>query len=209
MDEKKRRLEIEEESGKGGEDSPETTENPGEDVPELETSDEEVAEAEARAADAEKEAEVAPQGEQLRELNDKYLRLYAEYENYRKKAAKDREELAKYIREEIMYEILPSLDHLEIALKHASEEEGSGGLGQGVEMTLRELLRTLEKFGLKPIEAKGKPFDPQYHHAISQVETDEAEDKTVLEEFRKGYMYGDKVLRASMVSVARKPGSEN
>lgn len=147
-----------------------------------------------------------PSAEELKELNDKYVRLYAEFENYKKKAAKDKEELVTFVKEEVIYELLPSLDHLDIALKHANEDESSGGLKQGVEMTLRELYRTLEKFGLKIIEAEGKPFNPEYHHAMSQVETEEFEDKTVIEEFRKGYMFGDKVLRAAMVSVSRKPG---
>ncbi len=147
-----------------------------------------------------------PSAQELKELNDKYVRLYAEYENFKKKAAKDKEELATFVKEEVIYELLPSLDHLDIALKHANEDESSGGLKQGVEMTLRELYRTLEKFGLKIIEAEGKPFDPEYHHAMSQVETEEFEDKTVIEEFRKGYMFGDKVLRAAMVSVSRRPG---
>jgi molecular chaperone GrpE len=157
----------------------------------------------------EKAGTEAATAEQLKELNDKYVRLYAQFENYKKKAAKDKEELTSYVKEEVIYELLPSLDHLDIALKHANEDESSGGLRQGVEMTLRELYRTLEKFGLKVIEAQGKPFDPEYHHAMSQVETDEVEEKTVMEEFRKGYMFGDKVLRAAMVSVSRKPGEQS
>lgn|GEM_PF-496217 len=144
--------------------------------------------------------------EEIQELNEKYVRLYAEFENYKKKAAKDRLDLANYVREEVVYELLPSLDHLDIALKHAKEDKSSAGLKEGVEMTLRELHRTLEKFGLKVIEAEGKPFNPEYHHAMSQVETDEYDDQTVVEEFRKGYMFGDKVLRAAMVSVSKKPG---
>lgn len=188
------------------EESPEEPEDAGDEegVSEWELSDEEMAEAEASAAAAEAEA-ASPEAE-LKELNDKYVRLYAEYENYRKKAAKDREELAKYVREELIYDLLPSLDHLEIALQHAAEDENSVGLKQGVEMTLRELYRILEKYGLKPIEALGQSFDPEYHHAVSQVETDEVEDKTVVEVLRKGYIFGDKVIRAAMVSVARRPG---
>lgn len=148
----------------------------------------------------------APEDE-LREMRDKYLRLYAEFENYKKRVARDKEELLKYSTESLVYELLPSIDHLEIALKHAGEEN-SGALVEGVEMTLRELQRTLEKFGLKPIEALGRPFDPNYHHAMSQVERDDVEGNTVVEEMRKGYMFHDKVLRASLVAVSKAPSND-
>jgi molecular chaperone GrpE len=173
---------------------------------EWEISDEELEDLDAHHFIEPEQKEEGAAQEQVKELNDKYVRLYAEFENYRKRAAKDREDLANYVREEVVYELLPSLDHLDIALKHANEDESSAGLKQGVEMTLREIHRVLEKFGLKAIEAEGKPFDPEYHHAVSQVETDEVEDKTVVEEMRRGYMFGDKVLRAAMVSVSKKPG---
>lgn len=147
--------------------------------------------------------------EEFRELNDKYIRLYAEFENYKKKVAKDKEELIKYASETLLYELLPSIDHLEIALKHAGEGT-SQGLVEGVENTLRELHRTLEKVGLKPIEAVDRPFDPEFHHAMTQVERDDVDEGTVVEEFRKGYTYGDKVLRASLVAVSQKPqGAES
>ncbi len=142
---------------------------------------------------------------ELAELNDKYLRLYAEFENYKKRVARDKEGLVKYANESLLYDMLPSLDNLEIALQHA--EGGDSGLVEGVKNTLRELYRNLEKFGLTHIEAEGRAFDPEYHHAMSQVERDDVEEKTVVEEFRKGFMYRDKVLRASLVSVSRKPSS--
>jgi len=91
-----------------------------------------------------------------------------------------------------------------MALKHSGENV-SEGLVKGVEMTLREFQRITEKFGLTPIDAVGRPFDPSLHHAMSQVERDDVEDKTIVQEFRKGYMYGDKVLRASLVAVSKKP----
>jgi molecular chaperone GrpE len=205
---KKRKINIE------GEDSEETRggaseegrETGGEEAPGWDFSEEELAGAEAAAAEAEEKAGGPSAEERLGELNEKYVRLYAEFENYKKKSAKDKEELARYVREELVYDLMPSLDHLEIALQHAIEQENSAGLKEGVEMTLRELYRTLEKYGLKPIEALGQPFDPEYHHAISQVERDDVQEGTVVEVFRKGYMLGDKVLRAAMVSVSRRPG---
>lgn len=150
--------------------------------------------------------EIIPELErELEEQKEKYLRLYAEFENFRKRTSREKEELVKSGNEELLREILPSMDNLETALMHATESESAGGLVRGVEMTLRELRRTLEKFGLKPIEAGGKPFDPGYHHAISQVERSDVPDKTVVEELRKGYTYNDRVLRASLVAVSKKP----
>ncbi len=140
---------------------------------------------------------------ELADIKDKYLRLYAEFENYKKKVQKDREDLIKYSNESLIYELLPALDNLEMALKH-SAEKNSESLIKGVENTLRELNRTLEKFGLTAIEALGKPFDPAYHHAMSQAERDDVESNTVVEEFRKGYLYNEKVLRPSLVAVSKK-----
>ena len=140
---------------------------------------------------------------ELQEINDKYLRLYAEFENYKKRVNKDKEELVKYGNESLLYELLPVIDNLEMALKHASDNV-SAGVVQGVEITLKELQKTLEKFGLSPIDAYGKTFDPLIHHAMTQVERDDIDEKTVVEEFRKGYMLRDKVLRPSLVAVSKK-----
>jgi len=137
------------------------------------------------------------------ELNSKYLRLYADFENYRKRVNKDKEDLVRYGNESLLYELLPAIDNLELALKHASDEVNSG-LVQGVEVTLKELQRTLEKFGLSRIEAAGKPFDPTVHHAMSQIERDDMDEKLIAEEFRAGYRYRDKVLRPSLVAVSVK-----
>ncbi len=154
--------------------------------------------------EAKSEKGPSPEAE-LTELRDKYLRLYAEFENYKKRVQKDKDELIKYCNETILYEILPVMDNLEMALSH-SKDHISEGLVKGVEITLKEFRRVTEKFGLVPIDAKGKRFDPAVHHAMSQVETTDVEDKTVIEEFRKGYMFGDKVLRPSLVAVSKNPG---
>ncbi len=138
------------------------------------------------------------------ELNNKYLRLYADFENYRKRVNKDKEDLMRYGNESLLYELLPAIDNLELAMKHASGDVNTG-LVQGVEVTLKELQRTLEKFGLTRIAAAGMPFDPTVHHAMSQVERQDIPEKMVAEEFRAGYRYRDKVLRPSLVSVSVKP----
>ena len=141
---------------------------------------------------------------ELQELNDKYLRLYSEFETYKRRVNKDKEELIKYGNESLLIEMLPIIDSLELALKHASDDI-SEGLIQGVEITLKEFNKTLEKFGLVPIEADGRHFDPSVHHAMTQVVRDDVEDNTVVEEFRKGYMLKEKVLRPSLVAVSKKP----
>ncbi|HYA11897.1 MAG TPA: nucleotide exchange factor GrpE [Thermodesulfovibrionales bacterium] len=141
---------------------------------------------------------------ELKETNDKYLRLYAEFENYKKKVNKDKEELVKYGNEKLIYELLPVIDNLEMALEH-SKNEASESILQGVEITLKELMRILQKFELTPINSMGKPFDPAIHHAMTLVERDDIEENIVVEEFRKGYMFRDKVIRASLVGVSKKP----
>ncbi len=141
---------------------------------------------------------------ELEEMNNKYLRLYAEFENYKKRVNKDKEELVKYGNESLLYELLSVIDNLEMALMHASNNVSSG-LVQGVEITLKELQKILEKFGLIAIEANNKPFDPLVHHAMTQNERDDIDEKIVVEEFRKGYMLRDKVLRPSLVAVSKKP----
>lgn len=138
------------------------------------------------------------------DYQNKYIRLYAEFENYKKRVIRDREDQLKYGNEALLYEMLPALDHLELALKHSSGDPNSG-LVQGVEMTLKELQRTLEKFGLRRIEASGKCFDPAVHHAMMQVERDDLDDKMVADELRAGYLLHDKVLRPSLVSVSVRP----
>jgi molecular chaperone GrpE len=155
---------------------------------------------------------IEQQKKELSELNDKYLRLYSELENYKRLRSKEKEELIKYSNEELLRELLSVIDHLELALQHSETnkdtENSISALIEGVELTLKELRSTLEKFGLAAIEALGKTFDPFVHHAMTQVETDESEANTVVNEFRKGYMLKDRVLRPAYVAVSKKPSSE-
>lgn len=159
----------------------------------------------------EKPDETGKRSAELNEANDKYLRLYAEMENYKKKVRKDREEFMAYCNEDLMYELLPVMDSLEMALTHSSKggEEAQGSLRQGVENTLREFNRTLEKFGLKAIGAVGQPFDPAYHHAMSHIDRSDVEPGNVADEMRRGYLYKEKVLRPSLVAVSKKPQDNN
>ena len=160
----------------------------------------------------EKEQEIGGESENtdslkkaLAEMNDKYVRLYAEFENYKKFTAKNREEQLKYANESLMKDLLTVIDHLELALQHSQSKEASNSLAEGVELTLKELKTVLEKYGLASIDALGKPFDPIIHHAMTQIESADAEENTVLQELRKGYKYKDRVIRATLVSVAKQP----
>lgn len=151
------------------------------------------------------ESEVGSLANELKESHEKYLRLYAEFENFKKKAQKDKEELIKYSNESLVYELLPIIDSMGMALEHASENASDPqSLINGVENTLRELNRILEKFGLKPIDALNQPFNPEFHHAVSQAIRSDVETNTVIEEFRKGYIFNEKVLRPSMVVVSKR-----
>ncbi len=145
----------------------------------------------------------------LKEANDRYIRLYADFENYKKIEARNREELLKYANEGLMSDILTVIDHLELALQHAGDNKSSDSLAEGVRLTLKELKSVLEKHGLTTIDALGKSFDPSVHHAMSQIESEDTDENTVVKEFRKGYMLKDRVLRASLVGVSRRPGPES
>ncbi|TAN42948.1 MAG: nucleotide exchange factor GrpE [Nitrospirae bacterium] len=168
----------------------------GYELNEDENLDEAVQEVTARVNDAD-----APASSDVQELNNKYLRLYADFENYRKRVNKDKEDLVRYGNETLLYELLPVLDNLELALRHSADATNEG-LAQGVEMTLKELLRTLEKFGVTKIDAVKKAFDPSVHHAMAQVERDDLDEQMVADELRSGYLYRDKVLRPSLVTVS-------
>ncbi len=140
------------------------------------------------------------------EAHDKYLRTYADFENYRKRVQRDLADFRKYANEQLALELLSVLDHLGLALKHAAEGgETNEGLRQGVELVYKQFRDVLEKFGIKPFNAEGEPFDPAKHDAVMQVPTSEAPDNTVVQVFQEGYLYYDKVLRHAKVGVAKKP----
>lgn len=173
-----------------------------------------VTETEENVPEVKTEAKEIDLEEELHKEKDKYLRLYAEFENYKKRVQKDKEDLVKYGIESLIYELLPVVDNLEMALKHSSNNTTSsgtggsgGGLVHGVEITLREFLKVLDKFGVSQIIAIDKIFDPSLHHAMTQIERDDVDENMVVEEFRKGYMLRDKVLRPSLVAVSKKPAS--
>jgi molecular chaperone GrpE len=149
--------------------------------------------------------EAAGLRQQFDELNDKYLRLAAEYDNFRRRSLRERQDALKYGNENLVKELLATLDNLDRALGHAREEglreEGSQLLA-GVELTFRSLLQTLEKFGVKEVAALGSAFDPSVHQAIRQVPSDAHPPGTVAEVLQKGYMLADRLLRPALVGVS-------
>ena len=135
---------------------------------------------------------------------DKFVRERADLENYRKRASREKEELLNYSIKSLLEEVLPVLDSLERALDHANED-GLSAVVEGIRMSHGMLMTALKKFGVTPVAAVGAPFDPSFHQAMSQVETDEHPPNTVVEEFQKGYMLKERLLRPAMVSVSTPP----
>ena len=140
--------------------------------------------------------------EMVSDLNDKYLRLCAEYDNFRKRSSKEKEGIYTDACLEILAQILPVLDNLERAAVYNTEDVAETPMGKGLELTLKSFAETLSKLGVCEIEALGLPFDPELHNAVMHVEDEEAGENEVVEVFMKGYRRGDKVIRYSMVKVA-------
>ena len=161
------------------------------------------AEAETSENEDEKAPDEKPQGPTSEELlaaeKDKYMRLYAEYENYRKRSSKEREALYSQVKSDTVMGFLPVYDNLERALKTGCSDEA---FLKGIEMTMTQLRGVFEKLGIKEIDAVGKKFDANLHNAVMHVEDESLGESEIVEEFQKGFTLGDKVIRFSMVKVA-------
>ena len=152
-----------------------------------------------RLRDAEKKSQ---------ENYDLYMRTYAEMENIKKRGMKEREDLARYANESLVKEILPVIDNLQKALSHAQNDENPSGLVEGVELTLDSLMKTLEKAGLKEVEAEGKPFDPNLHEAISKQIDDKVAPGHVITELQKGYVLNGRLIRPTTVVISEGNGDD-
>ena len=142
-------------------------------------------------------------GEKLAALNDKYLRLYSEFENYRKRTNQEKADLLKYGSEEMIKSILPVVDDYERAIQAFGENEDNAALKEGVVLIYNKLMNILQQKGLKAINAKGEKFDENLHEAVAQFPAANEEDKgNVVDEVLKGYYLNDKVIRYSKVVVA-------
>ncbi|WP_305044984.1 nucleotide exchange factor GrpE [Geoalkalibacter sp.] len=146
--------------------------------------------------------------EEARRNHDLYLRAAADLDNFRKRAQREREDLAKFANERILREVLPVIDNLERALEHARQEAGDvRTLREGVEMTLGQFVKVLEKFGVTPVSSLGEVFDPARHEAMGQIESAEQPPNTVAQELQKGYLLHERLLRPALVMVTRAPAA--
>ena len=180
-----------------------------------ETAETEETEATEEAAEAEETNEAEDEGSEevsdaavdeadgkLKEAVEKYQRLFAEFDNFRKRT--DKEKAARYDMgaKDVVEKILPVLDNFELALKNVPDDKEASAFAEGMEMIHKQFVKVLEDLGVTPIEAVGKEFDPNFHNAVMHVDDEEAGDNIVVEEFQKGYMYKEHVVRYSMVKVA-------
>lgn len=155
---------------------------------ELEKAQIALAESEAKSADAQ----------------EKYVRAYAEFDNTKKRFAKEKDESLRYAHERMVKDLLPVLDGLEQALAHA-ETSDKKAIVEGVQLVLRQFLKALEGYGVTQVPAIGHFFDPHHHEAVGQQESEEHEPDSVVNEYRRGYKMHDRLIRPSMVTVAKPP----
>ena len=138
----------------------------------------------------------------IEELEDKVKRQLAEFENFRNRTEKEKSRMYEFGARDVIEKMLPVVDNFERGLAAIPEAEKGGPVASGMEMIYKQIMTTLEGLGVTPIEALNKPFDPNFHNAVMHVEDDEIEESTVVEEFQKGYIYKEHVIRYSMVKVA-------
>jgi len=153
------------------------------------------------------ESELLQKIEEFREKADKnydqYVRAQAEIENIIKRNKKEKEEWIKYSTETLIKDLLPVIDNLEKAISHSNKEDSLQALREGVELTLKGLKSTLSKSGLEEVVSLGKPFDPNFHHAVSEQEDKNTEPGVVINEFQKGYSLHQRLIRPAMVIISK------
>ena len=140
--------------------------------------------------------------EKIEELTDRLTRQMAEFDNFRKRTDKEKSQMYEIGAKDIIEKILPVVDNIERGLDAASEEEKENPFVQGMDKIYKQLMTTLEEIGVKPIEAVGQEFNPDFHNAVMHVDDEALGENIIAEEFQKGYMYRDSVVRHSMVKVA-------
>ncbi|MDE0838164.1 MAG: nucleotide exchange factor GrpE [Kiritimatiellae bacterium] len=154
--------------------------------------------------DADKANEAA--GDAVAVLSDRLLRLQADFDNFRKRTQREREDLYRMANEDLMAELLPVIDHMQLALDAAGDDAQSQALSEGVKLVMGQLDGALTKFNLEPIDAVGETFDPNLHEALSQAPSTDVDEHVVMFQHRRGYKLGSKLLRAAQVVVSAGPG---
>jgi len=153
----------------------------------------------------EMEARLESLEQEAKENHDRFLRVSAEFENYKKRAAREMGDFRKFANESFVKAMLPVVDNLDRAIESSSNDKNTNtSVVEGVNMTLREILKVFEQFGVMPFESLGKTFDPGFHQAVMQEENEDYPDNTVLNELQKGYLIHDRLLRPAMVVVSKK-----
>ena len=143
--------------------------------------------------------------EENEELQDKYLRLMADFDNFKKRASKEKSEIIQFGNEGLLKDILPIIDNIERLLTYSHQEASWKSFREGIELLLAEVSKTLASYGVEPIEAIGKTFDPNLHQAMQRSDTEEVAANTIVEVYQKGYTYRGRLLRPSLVVVAVPP----
>lgn len=166
---------------------------------------EEVAEVEPEETDPVKilENKLLKAEEASKTSHDRLLRATAEFDNYKKRSERELAEFRKFANERLIKDLLPVMDNLERAIESSTDDSANSGIIEGVEMTLKEIYKVLEKFNLKCLESEGKAFDPNFHQAVLQEETDEYPENVVIKVMQKGYILHDRLIRPAMVVVAK------
>ena len=201
---------MSEEAEQAPEEAAETQQNEAdeaEQAPEEAAEQAEPQEETAEKAESEKETgkkapKKDPKDQKIEELEDRLKRNLAEFDNFRKRTEKEKSAMFDMGAKSILEKLLPVIDNFERAFSTVPEDPEAAQYAKGMEMIYRQLLKNLEDAGATPIDCKGKSFDPNYHNAVMHVEDESLGENVIVEEFQKGYMYKDSVLRYSMVKVA-------
>lgn len=151
---------------------------------------------------AQEDPRIEELAKQAEENQQRYLRAQADFDNFRRRTQKEKEDLAQYASMKLIGQLLPVVDNFERAVAAASANQDFEALAKGVDMIFRQLEQTLQQEGLKAMEAVGEPFNPEFHQAIMTVESDDHEEGIIVEEVQKGYILKDRVLRPAMVKVS-------
>ena len=188
-----------------------TKKQSGEDAaPEMTALEKRLAEKAAQESDEGKDENAGPETlteaqEAVAELNERIVRLTADFDNFRKRAQREKDEARQFANQGLLEKLLPVLDNFEMALTAVKDADPS--VRDGVQMILDQLMGVLKESGVEPVDAMGQPFDPNLHEALSQEETTEVEEGTVVQQVQRGYKLNDRLVRPARVVVAKAPGA--
>lgn len=176
--------------------SPETASFDGnvEELPENPQQNEEVGEGQAQLLD---------KADEIEAVNDKYLRLAAEFENYKRRVQRDQRDTLRFANEKLLRDMLPTLDNLERAIQSGRNQDNVDGILKGIDLTYKHFIETLQKMGVTQVSSVGEIFDPAKHQAVGHVESSSVPENAIVEEYQKGYFLHDRILRPAMVTVAK------